>query len=147
MAKVVASNLDFENTAKIVNLPDPSAAKDAATKDYADTKVAKSGDTMTGALTLPSDPTAALHAATKQYVDSQVSSASPKRHAADFGNASDTEYTITHNLGTKDLHATIRRTADDREVIAEVDFETANTVVVRLAAAPGANALRIVLIG
>ena len=32
-------------------------------------KVAKSGDTMTGDLTLPNDPTEALHAATKQYVD------------------------------------------------------------------------------
>jgi hypothetical protein len=32
-------------------------------------KVAKSGDTMTGSLTLHADPTNALHAATKQYVD------------------------------------------------------------------------------
>ena len=32
-------------------------------------KVAKSGDTMTGALTLSGDPTENLHAATKQYVD------------------------------------------------------------------------------
>jgi len=31
--------------------------------------VKKSGDTMTGALTLPGDPASALHAATKQYVD------------------------------------------------------------------------------
>ena len=31
-----------------------------------------SGDTMTGALTLPSDPTVALHAATKQYVDNST---------------------------------------------------------------------------
>jgi len=33
-------------------------------------KVARSGDTMTGALTLPADPSSALQAATKQYVDS-----------------------------------------------------------------------------
>jgi len=33
------------------------------------TKVSKSGDTMTGDLTLPNDPTENLHAATKQYVD------------------------------------------------------------------------------
>jgi hypothetical protein len=36
------------------------------------TKVNKSGDTMTGDLTLPNDPTNALHASTKQYVDSQA---------------------------------------------------------------------------
>ena len=37
-------------------------------------KVAKSGDTMTGFLTLHADPTNALHAVTKQYVDAAVSS-------------------------------------------------------------------------
>jgi hypothetical protein len=36
------------------------------------TKVSKSGDTMTGDLTLRGDPTADLHAATKQYVDNAV---------------------------------------------------------------------------
>jgi hypothetical protein len=35
-------------------------------------KVNKSGDIMTGALTLSGDPSAALHAATKQYVDNLV---------------------------------------------------------------------------
>lgn len=38
-------------------------------------KVAKSGDTMTGALTLHADPVNALHAATKQYVDQAESDA------------------------------------------------------------------------
>lgn len=37
-------------------------------------RVAKAGDTMTGALTLSGNPTAALHAATKQYVDSASAS-------------------------------------------------------------------------
>lgn len=36
------------------------------------TRVAKAGDTMTGALVLPADPTAALQAATKQYVDTFI---------------------------------------------------------------------------
>lgn len=35
-------------------------------------KVAKAGDVMTGALTLPADPTLALQASTKQYVDNSV---------------------------------------------------------------------------
>ncbi len=38
-------------------------------------KVSKSGDTMSGKLTLDGDPTANLHAATKQYVDNAVGSA------------------------------------------------------------------------
>ena len=43
---------------------------DVYTKTQADSRyVGKSGDTMTGKLTLDSDPTSALHAATKQYAD------------------------------------------------------------------------------
>jgi len=36
-------------------------------------RVAKAGDTMTGALTLVGDPTALMHAATKQYADTKLS--------------------------------------------------------------------------
>ena len=42
---------------------------DSVISDIA-SKVAKSGDTMTGLLTLSANPTANMHAATKQYVDS-----------------------------------------------------------------------------
>lgn len=80
---------------------DPAVALGAATKQYADTKLAltggtlsgslsvpagatgsqvprvsevviKSGDTMTGFLVLSADPVASLGAATKQYVDTRV---------------------------------------------------------------------------
>lgn len=36
MAKPVRVDLDFESTAKVVNLPAPTAAGDAATKAYVD---------------------------------------------------------------------------------------------------------------
>jgi len=94
----VDGNYDAD-LAKIVDLADPTAAQDAATKNYVDTeiatertarvadvdaeetariagdalKVAKAGDTMTGALTLPaSDPTNGNHATNKTYVDAQI---------------------------------------------------------------------------
>jgi hypothetical protein len=41
-------------------------------RDALRARVAKSGDTMTGLLTLSGDPTVALHAVTKQYVDAAV---------------------------------------------------------------------------
>jgi hypothetical protein len=40
-----------------------------------DLKVAKAGDTMTGALTIPVTPTAVGHATSKQYVDTAISNA------------------------------------------------------------------------
>lgn len=60
------------------SLPAPSQAGEAATKGYVDSAVAnsgsgsfvsKSGDTMTGPLTLPGDPASPLQAADKHYVD------------------------------------------------------------------------------
>lgn len=39
MSKIVGSNLDFNNAAKIVNLPNPTAPQDAATKAYVDSAV------------------------------------------------------------------------------------------------------------
>lgn len=42
------------------------------TASQLDSKVTKSGDTMTGFLTLHANPTSNLHASTKQYVDGKV---------------------------------------------------------------------------
>jgi hypothetical protein len=75
------------NSNKIVNVTDPTAAQDAATKNYVDTTttanpiyVAAAGDTMSGELAMGDNkitglgtPTANTDAATKLYVDSQVS--------------------------------------------------------------------------
>jgi hypothetical protein len=65
---------------RITAVANPTAAQDAATKNYVDTadalKVAKAGDSMTGALAMGAnkitgmgDPTNAQDAATKTYVD------------------------------------------------------------------------------
>ncbi len=92
------------NSNKITGLGTPTANTDAANKTYVDgkfgaqangnwcrsngtqvicdqtapsatDKVAKAGDTMTGALTLSGTPTANNHAATKAYVDSVAAAA------------------------------------------------------------------------
>ena len=48
-----------------------------ATIEYVDTKVAITGDTMTGPLILSGDPGTGLQAATKDYVDTTVNNATP----------------------------------------------------------------------
>jgi len=70
------------------------------------TKVSKSGDTMTGLLTLSDHPTSNLHAATKEYVDSNVSSLQSTLEAADgiiAGSVNDLNLevdTLTTDVGT-----------------------------------------------
>ncbi len=96
------------NSNKITSLGTPTAAGDAANKTYVDgkfgaqangnwcrsngtqvicdqtapsatDKVAKAGDTMTGALTLSGPPTANNHAATKKYIDDMAASLGSNR--------------------------------------------------------------------
>ncbi|MGV9001916.1 MAG: hypothetical protein ACOH18_03080 [Candidatus Saccharimonadaceae bacterium] len=66
-ADVGLSNVDNTN--------DASKPVSTAAQTSLDTKLAKSGDTMSGALTLPGNPTNPNHAATKAYVDSQAAGA------------------------------------------------------------------------
>ena len=57
------------------------------------TKVAKAGDTMTGALTLSGAPSSANHAATKAYVDASVSGGTGGLDTDDITEASNLYYT------------------------------------------------------
>ena len=57
---------------------DPASSLQAATKQYVDKRVLRTGDTLTGALMLAADPTTTLQAATKGYVDTQLAGALPK---------------------------------------------------------------------
>ncbi len=50
----------------------------ASTKHYADLKLARTGDTLSGVLVLAADPVSALQAATKNYVDTQIAATLPK---------------------------------------------------------------------
>jgi hypothetical protein len=83
-------------TGRMEILKDPVKPLEVATKQYVDAtagqggglvtkmyvdeqdalRVLKSGDTMSGPLTLPGDPTANTHAATKQYVDAHAGTGS-----------------------------------------------------------------------
>ncbi len=51
---VVAQNIPF-NSKRITGLADPINPQDASTKAYADTKLSKTGDTLTGDLTIKKD--------------------------------------------------------------------------------------------
>ena len=68
---------NITGASSVQGLADPTANDHAANKKYVDQQdalqVTKTGDSMSGALTLPStDPTDANHASRKSYVDSQI---------------------------------------------------------------------------
>jgi hypothetical protein len=69
-------------------------------------------------------------------------------YAAAIGDGAATQYTVTHNLGTRDAHVAVyRNSAPYDTVLVDVERDTTNSVVVRFAAAPASNAYRVVVLG
>jgi hypothetical protein len=73
-------------------------------------KVSKSGDSMTGKLTLDGDPTANLHAATKQYVDTQTTTVANNK-VSKSGDSMTGKLTLDGDP-TANLHAATKQYVD-----------------------------------
>jgi hypothetical protein len=100
-------------TGALTLVGDPTDPLHAATKQYADTKVAKSGDTMTGWLTLhSSSPTQALHAASKGYVDTALSAAIGGTYLPLSGGTMTGFITAHTDYPTADRHAATKKYVD-----------------------------------
>ncbi len=70
------------------------------------------------------------------------------KFAADVGDGSATQYTVTHNLGTRDVHVSVHRNSGAfDEVGCDVEHTTTNSVTLRFASAPASNAFRCTVIG
>jgi hypothetical protein len=85
-------------------------------------KVAKAGDTMTGALTLNADPVNALHAATKQYVDQAETDAVASAQSYTDGAI------LAGNAVAEPVYAAIDFNGIAKNVAASVSVPTAGTV-------------------
>jgi hypothetical protein len=103
-------------------------------------KVSKSGDTMTGDLTLAADPTSNLHAATKSYVDNAVSTLTSSYAVSNTllePTSNVVTWTVTHNLGTRDVTVQVYELSGYSQV--EVDVARTNTTAVTLSWVASAN--------
>lgn len=69
------------------------------------------------------------------------------KFAGDIGDGTATSYTVTHNLGSLDVHVAIYEKTSGAEVFADITHATVNTVTIAFASAPGASALRAVVVG
>lgn len=75
-------------------------------------------------------------------------SSAPKRYSTDVGDGSNTSYTITHNLSTRDLQIKVYRNSGNYD---EVDVEVRHTSTTQLtlvfSSAPTSNQFRVVVTG
>lgn len=71
-----------------------------------------------------------------------------RKYAANVGDGSATSYTITHNLGTRDVAVTVYDNSTPyAEVICDVQHSTTNTITLLFSVAPTSNQYRVVVNG
>ena len=67
-----------------------------------------------------------------------------RKYNASVGDGSSTSYTVTHNLGTRDVQVTVfDNTTPYAEVVCDVQHSTTNTVTVLFSVAPTSNQYRV----
>lgn len=75
-------------------------------------------------------------------------SGKPFKYSTTIGDGAATSYTVTHNLGTKNLHVTLSRVASPYDTVyADVSFTTVNSITVVFAAAPTTNQFNVAILG
>jgi len=70
----------------------------------------------------------------------------PRRFSTTFGDASNTLYDITHNLGTTDVVVSVRKASTGEEVLVAWRALNNNVVRVEVVVPPGSNAYRITVL-
>lgn len=70
-----------------------------------------------------------------------------RKHAADIGDGSATQYDVTHNFGTRDVHVQVRRNSGNYDFISvETQALDVNTVRLIFASAPTTNLFRVIVL-
>lgn len=71
-----------------------------------------------------------------------------RKHAADIGDGSATQYDVTHNFGTRDVHIHVRANADPwAYILVESKALSTNAVRLNFSVAPTTNQFRVVVMG
>jgi hypothetical protein len=71
-----------------------------------------------------------------------------RKYSTNIGDGTATQYTVTHNLNTRDVEISVYRNSGAYdEPLIDVEHTTVNTVNIRFSTAPSANAFRVVVIG
>ena len=71
-----------------------------------------------------------------------------QKYSVNIGDGSATSYTVTHNIGTKDVTVQVYEVGSPyAQVEADVEHATSNTVTIKFATAPTSDQYRVVVIG
>jgi hypothetical protein len=71
-----------------------------------------------------------------------------RKHSVAVGDGSNTSYTVTHNLGTRDVMVSVRETSSPyAKVEPDIAMTTTNTVTISFAVAPTSNQYTVTVIG
>lgn len=70
-----------------------------------------------------------------------------RKYAANIGDGSSTDVTVTHSLNTRDVHVSLYNSSTYQVVYADIVNTTVNTVTLSFAVAPASNAYRVVVFG
>ena len=108
------------------------------------TYTAGNGITLSGSQFSVNPGTGLTFSGSQLVLDSSVA---VKKFAVAIGDGSSLTYTVTHNLGSRDVSVTVYDSASFNEVLADVSHATTNTVVVSFATAPATGAYRVVVHG
>lgn len=75
-------------------------------------------------------------------------SSGPKRYAVNIGDGTNTSYTVTHNLGTRDVTVAVYRNSGSYdEVMPDVNHTSTTALTVVFSSAPTSNQYRVVVTG
>ena len=70
-----------------------------------------------------------------------------RKYSANVGDGTSTSITVTHNLGTRDVHVTLYDASSYAVVMCDVTNATTNTITLGFSTAPTNNQYRVVVIG
>jgi hypothetical protein len=71
-----------------------------------------------------------------------------RKYATAVGDGTATSYTVTHNLGTRDVTVSVYEPAASyAEVFTDIEHSTTNTITVKFTSAPTTDQFRVVVHG
>jgi hypothetical protein len=71
----------------------------------------------------------------------------PSKYAATIGDGTNTSYTVTHSLSTRDVQVTVYDASTYGEVSVDITHTTTSAVTIVFSVAPASNAYRVVVMG